>query len=291
MIVETLGDIFKPDTNMNDINAATSVYALIGYPVDHSLSPSFWNAAFSASGINAVYVALSVLPEEILTALNGLKVCGVKGINITRPHKEYAAKFCNLLHEAAEETGIVNTIKFSSSYIEGWNTDAIGFYNLLVKHKISSERALVIGNGASSKSVIWALKRKGVFTINQIARKFTDEMEKENNSKNEKKIRKFSWNDKNFTNSIKESDIIINTTPIGWKEEDDIPGFSDSLDSSKIFIDLNYSDKSKLLFEAHQKCGLVIDGRELLFEQGIEAFKVLTNYAPPAEVIMNRIFD
>ena len=274
---------------MNEINAATSVYALIGYPVEHSLSPSFWNAAFLESGINAVYVALPVFPQNITTALNGLKVSGVKGINITRPHKEPAAKFCDILHEAAKDTGIVNTIKFLENNSHGWNTDATGFYNLLSKHKISMARALVIGNGASSKSVNWALDKFGIKHINQIARKFTSEDEK--NNTDEKKIRKFSWNAKNFTNSIEESDIIINTTPIGWKEEDDIPGFSDSLDSSKIFIDLNYSEKSKLLSEAHQKCGLVIDGRELLFEQGIEAFKVLTNYAPPAEIIMNRIFD
>ena len=61
--------------------------------------------------------------------------------------------------------------------------------------------------------------------------------------------------------------------------------------SSKIFVDLNYSDKSKILSAARNSCGLVLDGRELLYEQGIEAFKILTNYAPPAEVILNRIFD
>ena len=274
---------------MNSINATTSVYALIGYPVEHSLSPSFWNAAFEKIEINAVYVALPVFPNDVDTALNGLKVSGIKGINITRPHKEAAARFCDILHEAAQDTGIVNTIKFSKTTSEGWNTDAAGFLNILNKRSLNPSKALVIGNGASSKSVIWALKKYGFENIQQIARKFTVEDEK--NNTDEKKIRKLSWNHKNFTNSIKESDIIINTTPLGWGEEDDIPGFSNSLNSSKIFIDLNYSDKSKLLSVAKNSCGLVLDGRELLYEQGIEAFKILTNYAPPAEVIMNRIFD
>ena len=274
---------------MNTINAATSVYALIGYPVEHSLSPLFWNAAFSETGINAVYVTLPILPKDVDTALNGLKVSGIKGINITRPHKESAARFCDILHEAAKDTGIVNTIKFSESISEGWNTDADGFFNLLNKRSLKLSKALVIGNGASSKSVIWALKKYGIKNIQQIARKYTIEDEK--NNTDEKKIRKLSWNHKNFTNSIKESDIIINTTPLGWREEDDIPGFSDSLNSSKIFVDLNYSDKSKILSAARNSCGLVLDGRELLYEQGIEAFKILTNYAPPAEVILNRIFD
>ena len=63
------------------------------------------------------------------------------------------------------------------------------------------------------------------------------------------------------------------------------------MNSSKVFVDLNYSDKSKLLSAARNSCKLALDGRELLYEQGIEAFKILTNFAPPAEVIMNRIFD
>ena len=277
---------------ITSINADTSLYALIGYPVEHSFSPAFWNAAFEKVGINAVYVALPVLPKDIFTSLNGLKSSGVKGINVTRPHKESAAKFCDVLYDAAKETEIVNTIKFSSLKTEGWNTDAIGFFNLLNKHSFPISKALVIGNGASSKSTIWALNKYGIKDIQQIARKFSSEAEEDYSEiNNEKKIRKLSWNHKNFTNSIKESDIIINTTPIGWKEEDDIPGFSDSLNPSKIFVDFNYSDKSKLLSVAYKKCGKVIDGRELLFEQGIEAFKILTNYAPPAEVIMNRIFD
>ena len=271
------------------INAATSVYALIGYPVEHSLSPAFWNAAFLKSEINAVYVALPILPKDINTALSGLKVSGIKGINITRPHKESAANFCDILHEAAQDTGIVNTIKFSESSSEGWNTDAAGFFNILNKRSLKVSKALVIGNGASSKSVIWALKKYGIKNILQITRKFTIEDEKSNIE--EKKTRKLSWNLKNFTNSIEESDIIINTTPLGWREEDDIPGFSNSLNSSKVFVDLNYSDKSKLLSAARNSCKLALDGRELLYEQGIEAFKILTNFAPPAEVIMNRIFD
>ncbi len=275
-----------------EITARTSVYALIGYPVEHSLSPAFWNAAFAAVGIDAVYVALSVQPKDIVPALEGLKFSGIKAVNITRPHKKAAAEYCQILHDSAKETGIVNTIKFSSK-IEGWNTDAVGFLNILKKHSLKISTALVLGDGASSESVIWALRKNGVLNIKQIARKITSENEQIKPNKEEKKffLEKLSWNRKIFTNSIEESDIIINTTPLGWREEDDIPGFEDSLNVKKSFVDLNYSKKSTILSIARQKCGLVIDGRELLYEQGLEAFKVLMNYAPPAEVIKNRIFD
>lgn len=279
---------------MVEINAATSLYALVGYPVEHSLSPIFWNQSFSELKINAIYIALSVHPDNILTCLDGLKVSGVKGLNITRPHKFDAAKYCDLLHGAAKETKVVNTIKFSSNNkTEGWNTDATGFLNLLKKNNLPASSAVVFGNGASSLSIIWALKEYGIKKIYQIARKFVLDSEDINEFYKNKKFffRKLSWNYKNFNNSIKESDIIINTTPIGWHEKDDIPGFEESLDGSKCFVDLNYNNKSKLLMMAEQICGNTIDGRELLYEQGVEAFKILTNYAPPAEIIRRSLFD
>ena len=276
------------------INSKTSIYALLGYPVEHSLSPIFWNAAFKDLNLNSLYVALPVEPENIMASLNGLKVSGFKGLNITKPHKKAAYMFCNLLHETAKETQIVNTIKFSSKdIIEGWNTDAVGFLNVLKKFKLPNTSILVFGDGASSKSIIWALKKYGVKIIHQVARKTTIESDELIDISDNKKIilKKLSWNYKNINNSIKESDIIINTTPLGWHEKDDIYGFSESLDVSKCFIDLNYNKKSKLLSCAKEKCGKTIDGRELLFEQGIEAFKVLTNYAPSAEIIRSSIFD
>ena len=275
------------------INSNTSIYALLGYPVEHSLSPIFWNAAFNALNLNSIYVALAVTPENIIDSLNGLKVSGFKGLNITRPHKVAAFEFCNIVHEAAKETKIVNTIKFTFNISEGWNTDAIGFLNVLKKFKLPASKVLLIGNGASSQSIIWALKKYGVKQINQIARKFIVETEETiDNSFNEKIfLKKICWNIKNFNNSIKESDIIINATPLGWNKEDNILGFSDSLNATKSFIDLNYNNESKLLSSARQKCGITIDGRELLFEQGVEAFKILTNYAPPAEIIRRTIFD
>lgn len=277
----------------NSVTATTSVYALIGFPIQHSLSPKFWNAAFCALRLDSIYVALPVLPENITTALNGLQASGVRGINITRPHKFDAAQYCNKLHDAASETNIVNTIKFTEAGAEGWNTDATGFFNLLNRLQLSKRSALVIGDGATSISTIWALKKYGVSQINQIARKFCSESQEEILLENHKKtfLRKFLWNSKNFNNSIEISDIIINTTPLGWQKNDDIPELAGSLNSSKCFVDFNYSKDSKLLAAANQLCDKTIDGRELLYEQGLEAFKVLTNYAPPADVIRSSIFD
>ena len=253
------------------INAKTTLYGLVGYPVEHSLSPMFWNAAFKELKTNSVYVALPVTPDKIIPAIIGLKESGFKGLNITRPHKESVAKICNILHGAANITKVVNTIKFYSTSIEGWNNDASGFLNILKKFNLPKTKVLILGNGASSKSILWALQKYGVQEIFQIARKFIIESEEKIEIFTGKKIflRKLSWNLKNFNNSIKESDIIINVTPIGWGKKDNIEGFSNYLNNSKCYIDLNYNKGSNLLATAQKYCGLTIDGRELLYEQGI----------------------
>lgn len=280
------------DSKVCSINALTALYGLVGQPVSHSLSPTFWNAAFGTLNINAAYVALSVLPENIKTAFLGLQATGFVGINITRPYKYDAYGFCSILHDAARETGVVNTIKFHAEGAEGWNTDATGLLCILKKFDLPHGNVLILGDGASSRSAIWALREYGVETITQIARKFKEDYQEKSEKKEnfEKNFTKLCWNSKNFTNSVHISDIIINTTPIGWQEKDDIPELRNGFDKGKSYIDFNYSKVSRLLHWASQKGSLVIDGRELLYHQGLEAFKLLTNLEPPAEVIRSSIF-
>ena len=279
-------------TEKRKIDSQTKVFALIGYPVEHSISPAFWNSAFEAVGLNAVYVALPVKPENVETAISGLKAVGVVGINITRPHKVKVAECCDRLVDAAVETNVVNTVLFSDGETVGWNTDAYAMFNVLRRFFLPHTKVLILGNGATHLSVLWALKKYGVKEIDVIARKHFSESEEYLKVSESENIffRKLSWNTKNFSNSIKESDIIINTTPIGWQKTDDIPGFSEGIDNSKTFVDFNYSKVSKLLSVAAEKGAKVIDGRELLCEQGLEAFKLLTNFEPPAEVIRSSIF-
>ena len=104
-------------------------------------------------------------------------------------------------------------------------------------------------------------------------------------------ITRLAWNNKNFAYALEESDIIINTTPLGWSSEDHIPEFDKNLDKGKIFIDFNYAPDSKLAASARNRGCVVIDGRELLFEQGIESFSLLTGKDAPEDVIRSCIYS
>lgn len=291
-----------PYNNLTDfaITGSTQVFALIGNPVAHSLSPAFWNAAFRHSRIDAVYIPLQVEESAATTAMHGLEALHVIGANITRPLKRKAAEFCKLLHEPARETGVVNTIKFGKFGGEGWNTDITGLQRIL-KRLPHCKKALVIGDGASAHTALWALNSINTCEVFQIARRFSEvvtlsplpehTIDKQHKYLTNLHITRLVWNNKNFAYAIKESDIIIHTTPLGWSREDNVPELDEYLEKDKFYIDFNYAPDSRLVAAARQRGCTVIDGRELLLEQGLESFKLLTGSEPPEEVMRRCIYN
>lgn len=108
---------------------------------------------------------------------------------------------------------------------------------------------------------------------------------------NEMYLTKFAWNSKNFAYSVSESDIIINTTPLGWKPEDDIPELRTYLTSDKTYMDFNYSSCSKLIQSAAEKNCKVVDGLELLLRQGMESFKIFTGVCVPDNIMREALYS
>ena len=113
---------------MTPLDARTSVCGIIGWPVDHSLSPAMHNAAFSALAMNWAYVAFPVDPERVGEALRGLAALGVRGANVTIPHKQAVIEHCSATSEAVDAIGAANTlIPDGSGGFRCDNTDASGF--------------------------------------------------------------------------------------------------------------------------------------------------------------------
>jgi shikimate dehydrogenase len=127
------------------ITASTRLVALLGHPVDHSLSPRIQNAAFAALALDWAYVALDVPPERLEEALRGLVAAGFAGANVTAPHKLAAAKLV--------ETDVpsVNTLVFRDGWIEGTSTDAAVLEGLVAKHPV------VLGDGGAAQAFLQAL--------------------------------------------------------------------------------------------------------------------------------------
>ncbi len=130
---------------VSEIRATTRLVGLIGWPVEHSLSPQMHNAAFAALGLDWAYVALPTPPERLVEGVRGLLALGFAGANVTSPHKLTVAALCET------DAPSVNTLVVSDRKIEGWTTDAA------ILSALSAESPVIVGDGGAATAFLQAL--------------------------------------------------------------------------------------------------------------------------------------
>ena len=136
------------------ISGKTRLLALIGHPVNHSLSPAMHNAAFAADGLDFVYVCLDVDPDDLPAAVKGAAALKLCGFNITMPHKRAMIPLLDELDEGARISGAVNTVVIDGSTLRGYNTDGGGMVMACQEAgiELSGRRVLLLGAGAPPPS-------------------------------------------------------------------------------------------------------------------------------------------
>ena len=127
---------------MTDISGKTKVCALIGDPIEHTMSPAMHNAAFNELDLDYVYVAFGVKPDELACAINGMKSLGMPGWNVTIPHKVNVIPLLDKLDPLAEKIGAVNTVVNENGILTGHNTDATGFLRQCLR-KVSNQKVRI----------------------------------------------------------------------------------------------------------------------------------------------------
>jgi len=268
------------------ITSRTQLFGLLGDPVGHSVSPVLWNAAFEASGIDAVYLAFSVTADRFESAVHGLRDIGAGGLNVTRPHKEAAFRLCTAHHGAAAAIGAVNTLWFpGKGGIRGANTDADSFFDLLRNELPPFERALLLGAGGAAKAVLWAFCQRSIPVVYWANR--TRSRLKTCFPTGTSSVIPTSWEERSLSDAVHRADIIVNATPLGWHHDDHLDVLSEIDGARTVYIDLNYEPSSRLLKAARDAGARVIDGSELLIRQGAAAYTLVTGHQAP-EAVMRR---
>ena len=253
---------------MKDIDAATSLYAIIGRPVRHSLSPAMHNAAFGKTGMNAVYLAFETDSTE--AACQAMRSLGIRGYSVTIPNKESIMQFLDHVDETAIEIGAVNTVRNDSGRLSGTNTDWIGAVKALgAKGGIKGRRAVVIGAGGSARAVVYGLVREGaeVAIFNRTverARRLAEQFGCE-------------YSGLEALDSA-EGDIIVNTTSIGMSPDDDkMPVTRGQLERFSLVMDIVYSPLETMLLKTARELGLeVVYGLDMLLYQAVGQFEYWT---------------
>jgi len=137
---------------MREVSGTTRLVGILGWPVEHSLSPRMQNAAFAALGLDWAYVPLPTPPERLADAVRGLSALGFAGANVTAPHKLAVAELC------ATDVSSVNTLVVRDGSVEGCTTDAA------ILDGLSAERPVVIGAGGVATAFLQALPRARHFS-------------------------------------------------------------------------------------------------------------------------------
>ena len=285
--VKNTGELMK-------ITGKTLTYGIIGYPVEHSLSPLMQTAAFRFYGIDAVYVPFPVKPENLEDAVKGIRALSIKGVNVTVPHKERIVKFLDFLDEDAEFLEAVNTVKNENGTLTGYNTDAEGFIDSLKEAgiEVSGKKVTMIGAGGAAKAVGYALLKEKVSFLNIINRNFKKAKELGEKLGRLGKVLIFPLKGTTVEVLLSDTDVLINTTSVGLKSDD-----PHLFDYSKIpegitVVDIIYNPpETPLLKAAKEKGCKTLNGLGMLVHQGARAFKIWTGRNPPIEEMRKALKD
>ena len=267
------------------ITSKTSFLALIGNPVSHSLSPIMHNAAIQYLGLDLIYMAIPCKNEDLEIVVNSLKKMNCKGLNITIPFKQKVFNMCSEISPVAKKVKAINTLKLTDDkdWI-GTNTDIDGFIYPLKNLNLIKKSSLILGSGGAARSVIQGLIKLKLSKITIISRNKSSLNELITNFKNDIEIEGLLSTNNEINNLIQETDLIINTTPVGMSNtinNDEIPfgkNFWDSINSKTIVYDLIYNPSPTPFLKFCDKKGcMTIDGTQMLIAQGAKSLSFWTN--------------
>lgn len=265
------------------INSITNTICLLGHPVQHSFSPDIHNYLFEKYNQNKIYVCFDVNKKDLSKAVEGIKVMGMPGSNVTIPHKVEVFKYLDYIDNNAKLIGAVNTIKNQDGILTGYNTDGIGFVKSILDkgYNLKGKRIMIIGAGGACRSIAVELSANNVSSIeirNRSVDKANEIVSIIKSNFDVEAICSTKEIDKYDIDSI---DILINTTPLGMENE--LCPVDENIKVSKdiLVCDIVYKPYNTRFIKWAKTNNLdVVYGIDMLINQGIEAFYIWTGIRP-----------
>jgi shikimate dehydrogenase len=254
-----------------------ALYALIGNPVAHSLSPLMHNCAYQELELEARYVAFCVADLE--NALRGIRALHISGVSVTIPFKVEVMKYLDEVDEEARKIGAVNTITNERGKLKGRNTDWCGILRTLQEvMEINGRSFVVLGAGGTAQAVIYAIISAGGFPMIV------------NRTEATGRNLALGWGIPFYPlaeiGRLK-ADCLINATPVGMYPHNDVsPIPAGVLSNFRWVFDVIYHPlQTRLLQEAEEAgCG-IMSGLTMFVHQGAEQIKLWTGREPPRELM------
>ncbi len=282
------------------IKGTTQLLGVIGYPVKHSLSPLMHNAALAHLNADYAYLPFPVRPEALGEAIAGFAAIGLRGFNITIPHKQAIMPLLDEVSEVARAIGAVNTVWRKEDRWCGTNTDAAGFLAPLkaLDRNWETLPALVLGSGGAARAVVAACHQLGcqqIWVVGRSPHKLetlvqswlaTPEITA--------KLSGLPWNQ--LVDYLPKAGLVINATPVGMHPHVGASPLSEQeislIEAGAIAYDLIYTPRPTQFLQSAKAANLTaIDGLEMLVQQGAAALEIWLEQPAPVAVMRQALLD
>ena len=267
---------------------------IIGFPIGHSLSPVFQQAALDHLKLDAIYSTWEIHQGDLGAFIDGLRSPDIKGINVTVPHKEAVLPLLDHVDEWALQAGAVNTIVNRNGALYGYNTDGIGFIKGLrhnAPFELQNKTVLIIGAGGSARGVVRALANESVGNIIIANRTLSRAQSLSTLSIGlgvPAQAISLDWQELSLASV--QSELIVNCTSVGMAHTSEFglsPLLLQQISPNSVVYDLVYNPiETQLLKEAVRAGAAVISGIKMLVYQGAASFELWFDRPAPVDVML-----
>ncbi|WP_226667313.1 shikimate dehydrogenase [Metabacillus litoralis] len=271
-----------------------NLYGLIGCPVEHSMSPNIHNDAFKDQELDGYYHAFHVEPDCLTESVHALKTLGVRGFNVTIPHKISIIPHLDELDETAKIAGAVNTVVHKDGRLIGYNTDGNGYVTSLkemVKRPLTEQKILIIGAGGAARGIYFTLTHQGCQHIDLCNRTV---------AKAEELVHACPFPNTSTSLSLIQAeeqlgsyDIIIQTTAVGLHPNSNLKPLSlKNARSTAVVSDIIYNPIYTALLQEAENLGLTVHtGVGMFVHQAALAFELWTKQKPSVDKMTTIVMD
>ncbi|OGM29490.1 shikimate dehydrogenase [Candidatus Woesebacteria bacterium RIFCSPHIGHO2_01_FULL_44_10] len=263
------------------------ITALIGLPVEHSVSPTLFSIYAKSSGLEYSHLKIDVRAKNLKNALEASKTLNFSGLNVTLPYKMDVIRYLDHVDKEALKIGAVNTIVNKKGKLYGFNTDSYGAIESIKDHsKIVSREAVVLGTGGAARALVAGLLAGGCTRV-VVAYRRPKSIRTKGIMKDFKgKVEFITYHDKNLIEKLAEANIVCNATSCGMapkSTESPIP--YETLKevslkgdfAKKLFFDAIFNPYETQFLKNAKKLGADIQGgTEMMIYQGVRAFELWT---------------
>lgn len=275
---------------VKSVSGSTRICGVIGDPVAHTISPAMHNAAFTAIGVDYIYLPFRVSQDGLRRAIAGMRALNIRGLNVTVPHKEAVLPLLDELDPLAEKIGAVNVIVNNEGMLKGYNTDAHGFLKSMESRgiELAGKSVVIIGAGGASRAICFALAGK-VTRIMLLNRTFSRaaSLARAVSATTGQVIEAGRLNRRELSQSLLEARLLVNATSIGMSPGNgESPVTANLLFPGLTVVDIVYNpDRTRLLLEAERAGAATVGGLGMLANQGALAFEIWTGRRAPLDIM------